>query len=55
MLVIPSLRHCSNKYKLAREGINKEQDKFFLFIFLFRMKTSSIEKFELLPIRIMQP
>ncbi len=35
MLVIPSLRHCSNKYKLAREGINKEKDKvFFFFVFL---------------------
>ncbi len=27
MLVTPSLRHCSNKYKLAREGINKEKDR----------------------------
>ncbi len=26
MLVTPSLRHCSNKYKLAREG-EKEQEK----------------------------
>ncbi len=52
MLVIPSLRHCSNKYKLAREGINKEQDKFFFFFF---RKSSIIEKFELLPIRITQP
>ncbi len=26
-----SLRHCSNKYKLAREGINKEKDRSFLF------------------------
>ncbi len=56
MLVIPSLRHCSNKYKLAREGINKEQDKFLFFVFfVFRMKSSSIEQFELLPIRITQP
>ncbi len=31
MLVIPSLRYCSNKYKLAREGINKEKDSFFFF------------------------
>ncbi len=26
MLVTPSLRHCSNKYKLAREG-EKEKEK----------------------------
>ncbi len=26
MLVTPSLRHCSNKYKLAREG-EKDKDK----------------------------
>ncbi len=24
MLLTPSLKHCSNKYELAREGINKE-------------------------------
>ncbi len=41
MPITPSLRHCSNKYKLAREGeIEKEKDedfekvKVFLFIFL---------------------
>ncbi len=28
----PSLRHCSNKYKLAREG---EKDKNFFFFFFF--------------------
>ncbi len=44
MLVIPSLRHCSNKYKLAREGINKEKDRFFLM--KFRMKSSSVERDE---------
>ncbi len=42
MLVTPSLRHCSNKYKLAREGekgkekdedIEKGKEKFF-FLFL---------------------
>ncbi len=26
-LVIPNLRHCTNKCKLEREGINKEKDK----------------------------
>ncbi len=31
VLVIPSFRHCSNKYKLEREGINKEKDKVFLY------------------------
>ncbi len=34
MLITPSLSHCSNKYKLAREGINKERKKDFIFIFL---------------------
>ncbi len=30
MLVTPSLRHCSNKYKLAREGEkDKEKDEDF--------------------------
>ncbi len=32
VLVTPSLRHCSNKYKLAREGINKEKDKSYFFV-----------------------
>ncbi len=35
VLVIPSLRHCSNKYKLAREGINRDK---------FRMKSISVER-----------
>ncbi len=44
MPITPSLRHCSNKYKLAREGEkDKEKDEdfekvkeiFFLFIILF--------------------
>ncbi len=35
VLVIPSLRHCSNKYKLAREGINRDT---------FRMKSISVER-----------
>ncbi len=48
MLVTQSLSHCSNKYKLAREG---EKDKgkdyvFFLFFFKFRMKSSSAERDE---------
>ncbi len=33
MLVIPSLRHCSNKYKLARKGISKEKYRFSFFFF----------------------
>ncbi len=45
VLVTPSLKHCSNKYKLAREGINKEKDKVFFF-FKFRMKSSSVERDE---------
>ncbi len=40
MLITPSLSHCSNKYKLAREG---EKDKG---IFFFRMKSSSAERDE---------
>ncbi len=28
VLVTTSLRHCSNKYKLAREGIDKDKKKF---------------------------
>ncbi len=42
MPITPSLRHCSNKYKLAREGEkDKEKDedfekvKVFLFYFIF--------------------
>ncbi len=43
MPITPSLRHCSNKYKLAREGEkDKEKDEdfekvksFFLFFFYF--------------------
>ncbi len=32
MPITPSLRHCSNKYKLAREGEkDKEKDDVFLF------------------------
>ncbi len=35
MLVIPSLRHCSNKYKLARKEIH-----------FFRRKSSSVKRDE---------
>ncbi len=52
MLVTPSLRHCSNKYKLAREGEkdkDKDEDiekgKEFLFYF-FMMKSSRVERDE---------
>ncbi len=38
MPITPSLRHCSNKYKLAREG-EKDEDlekvNFFFFFFFF--------------------
>ncbi len=46
MLVTPSLRHCSDKYKLAREG-EKDKDKdedfekvkvFFIFYFYDEVK-----------------
>ncbi len=33
MLVTTSLRHCSNKYKLAREGIDKEEVFFYFYFF----------------------
>ncbi len=52
MLVTPSLRHCLNKYKLAREGEKgKENDediekgKSFFFFFMM-MKSSSVERDE---------
>ncbi len=45
MLVTPSLRHCSNKYKLAREG-EKDKDEDFEKVFFFRMKSSSVERDE---------
>ncbi len=60
MPLTPSLRHCSNKYKLAREGEKgKEKDEdikkniyiyiyiyiYILFnFFLFMMKSSSVER-----------
>ncbi len=55
MLVTPSLRHCSNKYKLAREG-GKDNEKdedfkilkkcFVFFCFFFMMKSSRVERDE---------
>ncbi len=49
MLIAPSLRHCSNKYKLAREGEKgKEKDddiekrKVFLCIYFFMMMSSRV-------------
>ncbi len=53
MPITPSLRHCSNKYKLAREGEkDKEKDEdfekviFYLFnyLFIFMMKSSRFER-----------
>ncbi len=48
MLVTPSLSHCSNKYKLAREGEKDKGKVFFLNFFMnkFRMKSSSAERDE---------
>ncbi len=44
MPITPSLRHCSNKYKLAREG-EKDKDEDFEFFF-FMMKSSRVERDE---------
>ncbi len=52
MPLTPSLRHCSNKYKLAKEGKKgKEKDEdiecfFFFFLTFFMMKSSSVERDE---------
>ncbi len=50
MPITPSLRHCSKKYKLAREGEKgKEKDEeidFFFFMMMMMMKSSSIERDE---------
>ncbi len=50
MPLTPSLRHCSNKYKLAREGEKvKEKDEdieFFYLFYFFMMKSSSVERDE---------
>ncbi len=55
MPLTPNLRHCSNKYKLAREG-EKDKDEdiekgkeflfFFFYFFFFMMKSSSVERDE---------
>ncbi len=48
MLVTPSLRHCSNKYMLAREG-EKDKEKDFEkvnFLIFFMMKSSRVERDE---------
>ncbi len=37
----PSLRHCSNKYKLAREG-EKEKDEDLESVFFLMMKSSRV-------------
>ncbi len=51
MPLTPSRRHCSNIYKLAREGEKgKEKDedieKVFFFFFFMMMKSSSVERDE---------
>ncbi len=49
MPLTPSLRHCSNKYKLAREGEKGEEkveDIKTIFLFFFMMKSSSVERDE---------
>ncbi len=55
MPITPSLRHYSNKYKLAREG-QKEKEKdedfekvnsfYLFFILFFMMKSSRVERDE---------
>ncbi len=48
MAITPSIRHCSNKYKLAREGEkDKEEDKDF-------EKVNNHQKFHLKKKKIMQ-
>ncbi len=44
MPITPSLRHCSNKNKLAREG---EKDEDLEKVNVFMMKSSSVERDEL--------
>ncbi len=47
MPITPSLRHCSNKYKLAREGEKgkeKDEDLEKVCIYFFMMKSSSVER-----------
>ncbi len=48
MPLTPSLRHCSNKYKLARErekGKEKEED-IEKYLMILMMKSSSVERDE---------
>ncbi len=51
MPITPSLRHCSNKYKLAREG-EKDEDfekvKVFFFFFLYSQVELKEMSFQLL-------
>ncbi len=56
MPITPSLRHCSNKYKLAREG-EKDKEKaedfesvyfFFIFYFLYSQVELKEMSFQLL-------
>ncbi len=54
MPITPSLRHCSNKYKLAREG-EKDKEKdfekvkgFFFFFFLYSQVELKEMSFQLL-------
>ncbi len=47
MPITPSLRHCSNKYKLAREGEKDEDfEKVKKMFFFFMMKSSRVERDE---------
>ncbi len=47
MPLTPSLRHCSNKYKLAKEGEKgKEKDEDEDIDFFFMTKSSSVERDE---------
>ncbi len=50
MPLTTSLRHCSNKYKLARGEKGKEKDedieKYIYIFFLMMMKSSSVERDE---------
>ncbi len=53
MPITPSLRHCSNKYKLAREGekdedFEKVKDYFFFFFFLYSQVELKEMSFQLL-------
>ncbi len=44
MLETPSLRHCSNKYKLAKEAINK--DKYFFISQVMTEEMSLLENLQ---------